>query len=129
MIMLLTFATFALGFIGYAQAHGGHDQQPIPADANWASKHMAEEHHITAFDAGSFFNLHDYDSSNEWTTEDILKTYGLKDESTQHISQQEKDKAVKQVIDLFDLDRSGTISFAEYVNGVEHGIALPDFGE
>lgn len=35
-----------------------------------------EEHHINSFDAGAFFNLHDYDSTNEWTPDDILKTYG-----------------------------------------------------
>jgi len=89
---------------------------------------VTEEHHISSFDAGSFFNLHDYDSSNEWTPEDILKTYGLKDESTKHISQEEKDKAVQKVIDLFDRDRSGTISFAEYTIGDAQGIKLPDLG-
>ena len=33
----------ALGFIAYAQAHGGHDQQPVAADADWATRHMAGE--------------------------------------------------------------------------------------
>jgi len=112
----------------YVQAHGGHEQQPIAADADWATRHMAEEHHITSFDAGSFFNLHDYDSSNQWSPDDILKTYGLKDESTNHISQEEKDKAVQQVIDTFDRDKSGTISFAEYTVGIAQGLKLPDFG-
>ncbi|KAK1080984.1 hypothetical protein LTR48_007604, partial [Friedmanniomyces endolithicus] len=74
-------------------AHGGHDQQPIPADADWTVRHMSEEHHITSFDAGSFFNLHDYDGSNEWTLDDILKTYGLRHESTDHIPYDEKEKA------------------------------------
>ena len=87
-----------------------------------------EEHHITSFDAGSFFNLHDYDSSNQWSAEDLLKTYGLKDESTNHISQDEKDKAIQGVIEIFDRDRSGTISFAEYINGVNWGLKLPDLG-
>ena len=63
-----------------------------------------EEHHIKSFDAGSFFKLYDYDSSNEWTREDILKTYRLKDESTYHISSDEKAKATKKVIKLFDRD-------------------------
>ena len=80
-----------LGLARYAHAHGGHEQQPVPADADWTTRHMIEEHHISSFDAGSFFNLHDYDSSNEWTPDDILKTYGLKDESTKHVSQEEKD--------------------------------------
>lgn len=88
----------------------------------------AEEHHINSFDAGSFFNLHDYNSNNEWAREDILKTYGLKDESTNHIPQQQKDEAVQKVIDLYDADRSGTISFAEFVIGSGKGLQLPDFG-
>ena len=91
------------------------------------SNFLIEEHHITSFDAGSFFNLHDYDSSNEWTPEDILKTYGLKDSSASHISQSEKENAVQKVISLYDRDKSGTISFAEFVTGDAQGIKMPDF--
>lgn len=120
----------AISFVAFAQAHGdhSHDQQPIPPDADWATRHMAEEHHITSFDAGAFFNLHDYEGTNEWTEDDILITYGLKDESTNHISQAEKDKAVQTVIDLYDRDHSNTISFAEFVMGDVNGVKLPDFG-
>ena len=124
MLYILTLLCLA----GYAQAHGGHEQQPIPADADWATRHMAEEHHITSFDAGSFFNLHDYDSSNEWTFDDIMKTYGLKDQNTVHVPHAEKQKAVEKVISLYDRDKSGTISFAEYTIGEAEGIKLPDFG-
>ena len=35
---------------------------------------------------------------------------------------------MKQVIDLFDRDLSGTISFAEYTVGEAQGLKLPDFG-
>ncbi|KAK3677829.1 hypothetical protein LTR37_021521 [Vermiconidia calcicola] len=126
--MLFTFALLGLSLTGYAQAHAGHEQQPVPADADWATRHMAEEHHISSFDAGSFFNLHDYDSTNIWTLEDILKTYGLKDETTNHISPTEKEKAAQKVIELYDRDASGTVSFAEYVTGEAQGIKLPDFG-
>ncbi|QIW99378.1 hypothetical protein AMS68_004896 [Peltaster fructicola] len=122
-IPLLTFV-----ILGGVWAHGGHEQQPLNPEAHWAEKHMFEEHHISTFDAGSFFNLHDYDSSSEWTYEDIAKTYGLKDRSTSHITQQEKDTAIKKVIELYDRDLSGTISFAEYVVGEASGIHLPDFG-
>jgi hypothetical protein len=87
-----------------------------------------EEHHISSFDAGSFFNLHDYDSSNAWTFDDLMKTYGLKDESTNHIPFAEKEKAINSVIELFDKDRDGTVSYAEFTIGDAHGIKLPDFG-
>lgn len=126
--MLLPLAALAALSLGHAQAQGGHDQQPVAADADWTTRHMAEEHHITSFDAGSFFNLHDYDSTNEWTLEDLLKTYGLYHESTDHIAKDQKERAMKQVIDLYDRDGSGTISFAEYTIGEAQGTKLPDFG-
>lgn len=130
--MLLALATLTALLLHRAQAHGGgggHDQQPVvPADADWATRHMAEEHHISSFDAGSFFNLHDYDSTNEWTLDDLLKTYGLRDESTNHIPIADKQKAMQKVIDLYDRDASGTVSFAEYTIGEAQGIKLPDFG-
>jgi len=119
----------ALGLVAYTQAHGSHDQKPIVSpDADWATRHMAEEHHINSFDAGSFFNLHDYDSSNQWSRDDILKTYGLKDESTRNVPAQQKEDAVNKVLELFDADRNGMVSFAEYTIGVGKGLTLPDFG-
>lgn len=90
--------------------------------------YQLEEHHISSFDAGSFFNLHDYDSTNEWTRDDLLKTYGLLDQSTSQIAQSEKDAGIQKVIALFDRDQSGTISFAEYTVGVAQGLTLPDLG-
>ncbi|KAK4494403.1 hypothetical protein PRZ48_014701 [Zasmidium cellare] len=131
MLFAFAFAATALTLLSHVQAHGehAHEQQPIvPDDADWATRHMAEEHHISSFDAGSFFNLHDYDSSNEWTRDDLLKTYGLLDQSTSHVSQADKDAAVQKVITLFDRDLSGTISFAEYTIGVAQGLTLPDLG-
>ncbi|SMR58408.1 unnamed protein product [Zymoseptoria tritici ST99CH_1E4] len=113
------------------QAHGSHahEQAPIVAeDADWTTRHMAEEHHIANFDAGSFFTLHDFDSSNEWTHDDIYKFYGLDHESTSQISSADKEEAVNKVIKLYDRDASGTVSFAEYTVGTAQGITLPDFG-
>ncbi|KAK4574818.1 hypothetical protein LTR86_001660 [Recurvomyces mirabilis] len=126
MIFRTTLGALALSAI--AAAHGSHDQIVVAADADWATRHMAEEHHITSFDAGSFFNLHDYDSSNTWTFDDLMKTYGLKHESTNHIAYAEKEKAINGVISLFDKDLSGTISFAEYTIGSGAGLKLPDLG-
>ncbi|SMR61389.1 unnamed protein product [Zymoseptoria tritici ST99CH_3D1] len=114
-----------------AQAHGSHahEQAPIVAEnADWATRHMAEEHHIANFDAGSFFTLHDFDSSNEWTHDDIYKFYGLDHHTTAQISSADKEEAVNKVIKLYDRDASGTVSFAEYTVGTAQGITLPDFG-
>ncbi|KAI4735476.1 hypothetical protein E4T50_14019 [Aureobasidium sp. EXF-12298] len=125
---LLGLAVVFLSALKVSAHGGGHEQAPIPADADWATRHMAEEHHINSFDAGSFFNLHDYDSSGTWTPDDIRKTYGLKDESTKELPAEKKEEVVRKVLDLFDKDRSGTISFAEFLVADAHGIKLPDFG-
>jgi hypothetical protein len=114
---------------GLTSAHGSHEQIPVAADADWATRHMAEEHHIAAFDSAAFFNLHDYDSSNEWTREDLLKTYGLKDPSTDHISREQKEAGINKVLEIYDKDKSGTISFAEYTIGTDTaGLRMPDLG-
>ncbi|GAB7362655.1 hypothetical protein MBLNU230_g2964t1 [Neophaeotheca triangularis] len=133
--MRLTTVTTALGLLATASAHGEHGGEPnnahdiqLPPDADWAHRHMAEEHHMADFDAGSFFTLHDYDNSGFWTRDDILTTYGLKDESTKHLSKQQKDDAVAKVLELYDRDRDGTVSFAEYTVNEASGVKLPDFG-
>ena len=54
---------------------------------------------------------------------------GLRDESTNHIAEEEKNKAVKAVIELYDKDNSGTVSFGEFVDGFGKGVRLPDFGQ
>ncbi|KAF2494066.1 hypothetical protein BU16DRAFT_528224 [Lophium mytilinum] len=111
-----------------ALAHGGHEQIPIPADADWATRHMAEEHHISAFDAGVFFTLHDFDSTGNWSPDDVRRIYGLMDESTASISEDRKAFVVKTVMDLYDTDKSGGISFAEFTIAYAKGSVLPDFG-
>ena len=88
----------------------------------------SEEHHIADFDAGAFFNLHDYDSTNTWSADDIIKTYGLLHETNAQVTQEAKAAAAQKVIDLYDRDKSGTISYAEYTVGVAQGILLPDLG-
>ncbi len=90
------------------------------------SKCDAEEHHINAFDSDSFFKLHASDDS--WTPTDIRQMYGLMDESTKDIPEEKKAEAVAKVMELFDSDRSGTISYPEYIVGTAKGITLPDFG-
>lgn len=75
-----------------------------------------------------FFTLHDFDSTNQWSSNDILRTYGLFDESAQKVAQSEKDNVVRRVLEIFDADRSGTVSYAEFTVGYAKGAQLPDFG-
>ena len=122
--------TLLLSALPLALTHAGHDQAPLSADpdTDWATRHMSEEHHINNFDAGSFFNLHDYDSSGTWSSADIQRTYGLRDPSTAHLSKEAKDAVSARVLEIFDKDLSGTVSYPEFLVGSAHGLKLPDFG-
>ncbi|KAF1943072.1 secretory pathway protein-like protein Ssp120 [Clathrospora elynae] len=113
-----------------ASAHGGteHSQIEVAPDADWATRHMAEEHHISGFDATTFFNLHDYDSTGLWTSIDIRRTYGLSDPSSADISPTKKDMVVRTILDMFDIDHDGAISLSEFLQKDSQGHKLPDFG-
>ncbi|KAK6066612.1 calcium-binding protein [Seiridium cupressi] len=121
----------ALALASGALAHGDHSasQKPIvDKNANWITKHMAEEHHITDFDASSFFLLHDYDNDGKWEPEEILRTYGLYDESNQNISPQRRAEISRQILALLDTDGSGAITRDEFVIFINEGKTLPDLG-
>lgn len=109
-------------------AHSGHGAPEVAANADWATRHMAEEHHISSFDAGSFFTLHDFSSRGYWDSDDILKTYGLRDPSTAHITQDQRDEVVRRVLGLFDRDQDGRITADEFTERWRTGRQLPDFG-
>ena len=89
---------------------------------------FSEEHHISNFDAGAFFALHDFDNRGYWDFEDIHSTYGFKDESTKDIDENKKDAAVNQVIKMIDQNGDQLISRKEWMDFVEKGNTLPDFG-
>ncbi|KAF1924319.1 uncharacterized protein M421DRAFT_72908 [Didymella exigua CBS 183.55] len=118
--------TFALN----TSAHGGgdHSQIVVAPDADWATRHMAEEHHISGFDAATFFSLHDYDSTGVWTAPDIRRTYGLSDPSSAGISETKKEMVVQTILDMFDIDKNGEISLQEFQTKDSQNTKLPDFG-
>lgn len=89
---------------------------------------MIEEHHISNFDPGAFFSLHDYDSSTAWTPGEILRTYGLDDASSKDVSESKRQEVVRGVLDLFDQNGDGIISRDEWVVRWGRGGRLPDFG-
>ncbi|KAL3421462.1 hypothetical protein PVAG01_07907 [Phlyctema vagabunda] len=118
------FATVALG-------HGGTAHQKpleVAPDADWATRHMAEEHHIGNFDPGAFFSLHDYDASGDWDAEELLTTYGMKDETAKHISEKEKHEVATELMRLLDQDSNGHVTRDEWMNFCQAGKKLPDFG-
>ncbi|CAF9910651.1 MAG: hypothetical protein ALECFALPRED_006784 [Alectoria fallacina] len=116
-----------LALLPTALSHG--HQVPVSDDADWATRHMAEEHHIANLDPSAFFTLHDYDSSGHWSADEIRRTYGLDDESAKDVPMEKKSNAVQEVIGMFDRDGDGGISREEWMDGwVKDGKRLPDFG-
>ncbi|KAI9772181.1 MAG: hypothetical protein M1835_006286 [Candelina submexicana] len=111
-----------------AIAHGDHQQKPLHEASDWATKHMEEEHHIGNFDPGAFFSLHDYDSSGAWTADEILRTYGLEDESQKDVPKEKRDEVVNEIMKLADADHDGQITHAEWMQFNKDGGKLPDFG-
>ncbi|KAL1981602.1 hypothetical protein VTN96DRAFT_2426 [Rasamsonia emersonii] len=118
-----------LALISVARGHGSHQNtQDVAGETDWATRHMREEHHIDSFDAGSFFALHDFDSSGTWTPDEIRKTYGMDDPSNAHVTEQQKQDAVRQVLALFDPLNTGSVSRSDWMRLVTAGKRLPDFG-
>ncbi|MCJ1335283.1 hypothetical protein MMC09_000551 [Bachmanniomyces sp. S44760] len=113
-------------------AHGehGHVQEVLNSEeTDWATRHMADEHHVMNFDPGAFFTLHDYDSTGAWTPEDVRRTYGLNDENMKDkVSAEKKEEVTREVFRLFDGDRNGIIEREEWMKGCAAGARLPDFG-
>lgn len=116
-----------LALLPTAFSHG--HQVPVSDDADWATRHMAEEHHIANLDPSAFFTLHDYDSSGQWSPDEIRRTYGFDDESAKDVPLEKKSNSVQEVIGMFDKDGDGGISREEWMDGwVKEGKRLPDFG-
>jgi len=89
---------------------------------------MAEEHHLTGFDAPSFFTLHDFNSDGSWTPDEVRRMYGLDNDSLRDTPPETKDKAVIDVFEIFDPSRTGRITKEAFVEQTKNGNKLPDFG-
>ncbi|RHZ73963.1 hypothetical protein CDV55_107698 [Aspergillus turcosus] len=111
----------------FANAHGSHSSEQNPS-SDWATRHMQEEHHIDSFDPGSFFTLHDYDSSGAWTPEEVRKTYGMDDDSNSGLTEERKQQALREVFALFDTGNSGVITRDNWMRLISAGKRLPDLG-
>ncbi|MCJ1245553.1 hypothetical protein MMC30_002757 [Trapelia coarctata] len=128
--MRSTFLPF-LFLLPAALAHrAGRAQEAAvsPDDADWAIIHLAEEHHISNFDPGAFFSLHDFDSSGGWSPDEVRRTYGLDDESLKDVSEAKREEVTREVFKLFDADRNGIIEREEWMVRCARGARLPDFG-
>jgi hypothetical protein len=88
-----------------------------------------EEHHISNFDAPSFFSLHDYDGNGVWDRTEILKTYGMEDPSAKDVPEDKKDYVIREVMRLIDTNNNGLVERDEWMLFTEEKKGLlPDFG-
>jgi hypothetical protein len=129
---LISTISLACAYVASAHGdHGSHGQKPMVADdANWMTKHMAEEHHIPSgsWDSASFFSLHDYNGDGSWSADELLRTYGLMDESNKEISISRREEIAKELLSLLDLSGDGEVTREEWDVFISHGKTLPDMG-
>ena len=110
-------------------AHSPHDSQnPLSEEPDWATRHMISEHHISNFDPGAFFTLHDFDSSLSWTADEIRRMYGLDDESLKDVDEGRKAEVVRKTLEQFDQNRDGVVDRDEWMSLWRAGRRLEDFG-
>jgi hypothetical protein len=91
--MLLRRAGILCAAASLVASHGSHESSGNTADS-WAEWHMAEEHHLTGFDAPSFFTLHDFNSDGSWTPDEVRRMYGLDNDSLRDTPTETKDKGM-----------------------------------
>ncbi|KAG5954773.1 hypothetical protein E4U57_004119 [Claviceps arundinis] len=118
-----------LALVELVVAHGSHSQKPVVSnDASWMEKHMAEEHHISSWDAGAFFALHDYNSDGNWQGDEIMRTYGLMDPSNKDMPEFKKTDVLQHILRLLDTNHDGVVSHDEFTDFMSRGGTLPDLG-
>ncbi|KAL8931069.1 MAG: hypothetical protein Q9208_000171 [Pyrenodesmia sp. 3 TL-2023] len=111
----------------HLKKHANRDA-PLAEETDWATHHLASEHHISNFDPGAFFTLHDFDSSLSWSADEIRRMYGLDDESARGVDEARKAEVVRKTLEVFDSDGDGVVGRGEWMEGWRAGKRLQDFG-
>ena len=83
---------------------------------------------MESWDAGAFFALHDYNSDGKWQGDELLRTYGLMDESNKDVPQRRRDEILSELLKLLDTDGDGVVSRDEWMAFMKSGGRLPDLG-
>lgn len=131
--------------VAFATSVFAHSQKPVvDANADWMTKHMAgmlsfyppkipiliqflaEEHHVQGWDADSFFTLHDYNGDGWWQAAEMMRTYGLFDESNKGMADKRKEEVRDILLGLLDKDSDSSVSRQEWVDFIKSGKTLPD---
>jgi hypothetical protein len=83
---------------------------------------------MAGWDPRSFFTLHDFNSDGIWQGEEILRTYGLYDDSNKHITPERRGQILDELMSLMDTDGDRAVSAEEFVLFIVSGKTLPDMG-
>ncbi len=142
LLFVLLFSSFS---IQSALAHGhGADGYVPPAEIagaaphkkgeeSYVQRHMASEHHIGAFDLGSFFGIHDLNRDGVLDRAEIEAIYGVhhsrsvKHSPSAEVHDEKADTIVAKVLARLDTNKDGLVTKREFINGGPDG--LPSFEE
>lgn len=83
---------------------------------------------MDGWDIDSFFGLHDYDSDGYWRAQEMQRTYGLMDPSNKHMTYEQKEHVLTQLLELMDTDGDNAVSREEWKSFIAKGETLPDLG-
>ncbi|PWN33776.1 uncharacterized protein FA14DRAFT_173530 [Meira miltonrushii] len=139
----LVLAVALLGSATTIHAHLGDENIPPaeianeaphrPGQESYIQRHMASEHHIGAFDLGSFFALHDLNRDGVLDRSEIEAIYGVhhstsvKHSQKYEVHDEKANKIVKEVLRRLDQDNDGQITLREFESAGADG--LPTFEE
>lgn len=99
-----------------------------------------EEHHISNFDAATFFLMHDFDSDGLWEPSEIRRTFGFDSDGTRYgganddtppkevFTDAKAQQVINDILMLYDTNEDSKISKEEFVDGNVAGKHLPNFG-
>ena len=103
---------------------------------SYMQEHMANEHHIGAFDLASFFALHDFDRNGLLDRAEIEAIYGVhhslsrKHSPNAEVHDEKADQIVREVLRRLDTNRDSLITRKEFLAGGPDGLPLfPEFGK
>ena len=100
---------------------------PLP-NYHFVTLCYVEEHHIGNFDPGAFFSLHDFDDNGFWDSAEVLKFYGMEDESAKDVTETKKHEVVDKIMEIMDKNDNGLVEREEFMKFSADGNVLPDFG-
>lgn len=63
-----------------------------------------------------------------WEKSEILKFYGMEDESAKDVTQEKKDDLLREILKLMDKNFNGVVEKEEWNRFSGEGGRLPDFG-